>query len=68
MSSNQRHWLYYGSAVAAIVCSLLSLFALVTTGAPTWITALNILAIVLVLLALKVRSSASTQAGLHDSR
>jgi hypothetical protein len=68
MSSNQRRWLYYGSAVAAIGCSLLSLLALVTTGASTWIAALNILAIVLVLLAVKVRGSASTRAGLRDSR
>ena len=55
MTSNQRPWLYYGLAGAAIVCSLISLFALVEMGASRWTTPLNILSIILILLAVKLR-------------
>jgi hypothetical protein len=60
MASNQRLWLYYGLVIAAIMCSLVSLFALVEMGAPRWITSLNILSIVSILLAMKMRGRGSS--------
>ncbi len=48
-------WLYYVLAIAAILCSVVSLFALVAMNAPSWIGLLNVAAVVLVLLAAKMR-------------
>ena len=59
MASNQRRWLHYGLAVAAIVCSVISLFAL-TEGASRWTTPLNVLSIVLIVLAVKTRRQGSS--------
>jgi|KBSMisStaDraftv2_1062788.scaffolds.fasta_scaffold581778_2 hypothetical protein len=56
MSAIHRRWLYYSLAIAAIVCSIVSLFALFELDAPNWISSLNILAVVLVLLAIRARS------------
>ena len=55
MTPNRRVWLHYGLASAAIMCSIVSLFALVEMGAPRWTTPLNAVSIVLVLLAVKTR-------------
>jgi hypothetical protein len=63
MTSNQRRWLGYGLAVAAIICSLVSLFALVRMHAPGWTTALNILSLAFILLALKTRGQGSSADG-----
>ena len=65
MTSNQRLWLYYGLVIAAIMCSVASLFALVEMGAPRWITSLNILSIVSIFLAMKIRGRDS---GADDSK
>jgi hypothetical protein len=59
MNESHRRWLYYSLAIAAIVCSCASLFALFELGAPSWISLLNGLAVVLVLLAVKARSHGS---------
>jgi hypothetical protein len=56
MTSNQRRWLHYGLVIAAIACSTISLFALPEMGAPRWITSLNVLSIVLILLAVRTRN------------
>ena len=58
MISNQRRWLHQGLVVGAIVCSLVSLFAL-AEGASRWTTPLNILSIVLIVLAVKTRGQGS---------
>ena len=65
MTSNQRLWLYYGLVIAAIMCSLVSLFALVAMGAPRWISSLNILSIVSIFLAMKIRGRGS---GANDGK
>ena len=64
MTSNQRRWLHYGLALAAIICSLVSLLALLEIDAPSWTTALNILSLTFVLLAVKTRRQGS---GVDDS-
>ena len=46
-------------AIVAIICSVASLFALFELGATRWTTSLNILALVLVVLAVKARRSLS---------
>jgi hypothetical protein len=66
MTSNQRLWLYYGLVIAAIMCSLVSLFALVEMGAPRWITSLNILSIVSIFLAMKIRGGSGANDGKID--
>jgi hypothetical protein len=63
MTSNQRRWLGYALAVAAIICSLVSLFALVRMGAPSWTIALNILSLAFILLAVKTRGQGSSVDG-----
>ena len=60
MTSNQRRWLGYGLAVAAMICSLVSLFALLRMHAPGWTTALNILSLAFILLAVKTRGQGSS--------
>ena len=60
MTSNKRRSIYYGLLVSAIICSLVSLFALMKMGAPGWITSLNILSLVLILLAVKLRGQRSS--------
>jgi hypothetical protein len=55
MSASQRRWLHYLLSIAAIVCSAVSLFALFEMGAPSWTSSLNVLAVVLVLLAVSTR-------------
>ena len=55
MNEIRRRWLYYSLAIAAIACSSISLFALFELDAPSWISSLNIVAVVLVLLALRAR-------------
>ena len=59
MNASHRRWLYYSLAIAAIGCSIVSLFALFELDAPSWISSLNVLAVVLVLLAVKARSHGS---------
>jgi len=59
MTEIRRRWLYYALAIAAILCSVVSLFALFELDAPSWISSLNVLAVVLVLLAVKARSYGS---------
>ena len=59
MNASHRRWLYYSLAIAAIVCSIVSLFALFELDAPSWIFSLNVLAVVLVLSAVKARSHGS---------
>jgi hypothetical protein len=70
MNTSHRRWLYYSLAIAAIVCSMVSLFALFELNAPSWISSLNVLAVVLVLLAVKARSHTirSTQSPRHKGR
>jgi hypothetical protein len=63
MTSNQHRWLRYGLAGVAIICSLVSLFALTGMGAPTWTTALNTLSLAFVLLAVKTRGPGSSDGG-----
>lgn len=55
MTSNMPRWVNYGLALAAIVCSVISLFALARMDGPRWTTALNILSLVLIFLAVKSR-------------
>ncbi len=55
MTSASNRWLYYLLAIAAILCSVVSLFALIAMNAPRWIGLLNIAAVILVLLAAKTR-------------
>jgi len=55
MTSNKQRSIYYGLLASAIICSLVSLFALVKMDAPGWITSLNALSLVLILLAVKIR-------------
>ena len=55
MTSAPNRWLYYVLAIAAILCSVASLFALIAMNAPRWIGLLNITAVILVLLAAKTR-------------
>ena len=53
MTSNMRRWVHYGLVIATIICGLGSLFALVAMGATRWTTPLNVLALVLIFLAVK---------------
>jgi hypothetical protein len=55
MTPNQRRWPHHILAIAAILCSATSLFALVKLGGPRWTTSLNVLALILVFLAMKTR-------------
>jgi len=64
MTSNKQRSIYYVLLVSAIICSLVSLFALVKMDAPGWITSLNALSLVLILLAVKIRGRPS---GANDS-
>lgn len=63
MTSHQRRWLHYALAIAAIVCSLVSFSALLALGAPSWIGSLNVIAVVLVLLAVRIRGHGSGAGG-----
>jgi hypothetical protein len=63
MTSNQRRWLHYGLAFAAIISSLFSLFALVEMNAPSWTTRLNILSVVLILLVVRTRGQGPSADG-----
>jgi len=55
MTPNRRLLLYYSFAFAAIICSIVSLFALLELGATRWTTSLNILSLVLILFAVRAR-------------
>ena len=55
MTKNGQRWLYYGLLIAAMVCSVIQLLAIVKMGAPRWTTSLNVLSVVLILLALTTR-------------
>jgi hypothetical protein len=55
MDSNQRTRLRYGFAITAIACSVVSLLVLLEFGGTRWTTSLNAAALVLVLLAMRVR-------------
>jgi L-asparagine transporter-like permease len=55
MTSTKQRWLYYGLLIAAIVCSVVQLFAIWKMGAPKWTTSLNVLSVVLIILALTTR-------------
>ena len=59
MTANQRRWLHYFLVIAAIICSTTSLFALFELGARSWTSSLNILAVILILLAVKTRGHGS---------
>ena len=59
MTSTQRQWFEYAIAVFAIICSGVSLLALLATGATRWTTVLNALSLVLIVLAVKVRRAIS---------
>lgn len=60
MDSNQKRWLSYALLVVATAGSLVSLFALLEFGAPSWTISLNILSVVCVLSAVKARRSATS--------
>jgi len=55
MTSEQRRRIHYALTIAAIVCSVISLFALLEMGATRWTGSLNALSVVLILLAVKTR-------------
>jgi hypothetical protein len=55
MTPNRRPLLYDSFAIAAIICSTVSLFALLELGATRWTTSLNILSLVLILFAVRTR-------------
>jgi hypothetical protein len=59
MTSNRRRWIHYGLLVAAIICSLASLFALLEVGAVRWTTPLNILSLLLIFLAIESKGPGS---------
>jgi hypothetical protein len=63
MTSPRQRWLHYGLVIAAILCSSVSLFALAEMGAPRWTISLDILALIFILLAVKMRDRSS---GLGD--
>lgn len=53
MTEIRRRWLYDSLAIAAIACSGVLLFALFELDAPGWISSLNVLAVLLVVLGMK---------------
>ncbi len=57
MTSQGKRWIGDGLAIAAILCSLVSLFALFGMGAPRWTTQLNALALVLIAFAARTRGN-----------
>ena len=57
MTSQGKRWIADGLAIAAILCSLMSLFALFGMGAPRWTTSLNAVSLMLVALAARARSN-----------
>jgi hypothetical protein len=59
MTSKKLMWIHYCLAIAAIVCSLVSLYGLVELGSPRWTTSVNMLALVLILLAVQARRRAA---------
>lgn len=65
MRFNPIRWLHYTLVAVAVVGSLVSLFALFELGAPSWITPLNILLVLCILLAAKTRDSGGTSANDH---
>jgi len=60
MSLRQKRWLHYTFVLAAIVGSVVSLYALFELGAPRWTTPLNILSVLCIFAALRLRGSAIT--------
>jgi hypothetical protein len=52
---DQRRWLHYMLLAVTFVCSLVSLFALVVLGSPSWTNSINGLGLVCLLLALRFR-------------
>ena len=60
MRSNQRRWLYYILVAIAIAGSLVSLFALCELGSPRWTIPVNMLSVICVLLAMKMRGGSAT--------
>lgn len=55
MNARHRRLLCYVLAITGIVCSIFSLFALFELRAPGWILPLNVFAVLVVLLAAKLR-------------
>jgi len=55
MRFNQKRWIYYTLVVIAITGSLVSLFALFELGSPRWTIPVNMLSVICILLAMKVR-------------
>ena len=55
MRSNHKRWLYYSLVAIAIAGSLVSLFALFELGSPRWTIPVNMLSVICVLLAIKMR-------------
>jgi len=58
MHSSQKRKLCYVLSTFAITASLVSLLALLAFGAPGWATPLNVLSLVCILFALKMRNGA----------
>ena len=58
MHSSQKRGLYYALCAFAITASLVSLFTLFALGAQGWTTSLNVLALVCLVFALKMRNAA----------
>jgi hypothetical protein len=63
MTLNNRRWIHTALIVAAIVCSLVSLFALFGMGVVRWTTPLNVLSLLLIYLAITTRGRASSANG-----
>ena len=61
MPSNQLPWLYYSLVSGAILSSTISLFALFELDGPRWTMSLNILSLVLVLFAVRMRGQRPRQ-------
>ena len=63
MLSNQKRGLCYALSAFAITASLVSLFELFALGAPGWTTPLNVLSLVCIVFALKMRDGADRTDG-----
>ena len=59
MNTKQQRRLHDLLAIGAMLCSVISLFALFEMGAPAWISSLNVLAVILIILAIRTRGRRS---------
>ena len=55
MRSNQKRWLYYAFVAIAIAGSVVSLLALFRFDSPQWTIPVNMLSVICILLAMKMR-------------